>query len=93
VNTMDEEKTTVPAMEQQGRRRGINIIYSPILKRNPKAKPLALALLAAAAEQGANLNELRYACEFAIDACESVMRSVPTITQIEGEAKAALDSI
>lgn len=63
-------------------------IYTPIAKRYPKAKPLALALITAAAEQGASIEELRYACEFAIDACEKGRNaSVPTISLFSCEAK------
>lgn len=44
-------------------------LYTPIVMRYPKAKPLALSLIAAAAEQGASIEELERACELAKHLC------------------------
>lgn len=69
-------------------------LYTPIAKRYPKAKPLAMSLITAAAEQGASIEELRYACKLAMDACEKGRdTSVPAISLFSSEAKAALERI
>ena len=69
-------------------------LYTPIVKRYPKAKPLAMSLITAAAEQGASIEELRYACKLAMDACEKGRDiSVPAISLFSSEAKAALERI
>lgn len=63
----------------------------PILARNPKAKPLALTLIAAAAEQGASAEELRIACDLAIRAYEEARdNSAVPLSAFQGEAEAAL---
>jgi len=45
-------------------------MLKPVFEKYPKAKPLALALIAAAAEQGANAKELKIACDVAINSYE-----------------------
>lgn len=69
-------------------------IYTPILKTNPKAKPLAQTLIIAAAEQGANLEELRIACDLAVRAYQTAQdKSATPLSVLKREAEAALDGI
>lgn len=69
-------------------------IYTPILKANPKAKPLAQSLIAAAAEQGASLEELRIACDLAVRAYQTARdKSAAPLSVLKREAEAALDGI
>lgn len=70
-------------------------IYTPILKANPKAKPLAQTLIAAAAEQGANMEELRVACDLAQRAYRKARDESVTklTTPLKGKAEAALERI
>lgn len=68
-------------------------LYTPILNKNPKAKPLAQSLIAAAAEQGACLEDLRIACQLAMDAYQKAMdQSGVVLSGFESQAKAALES-
>ena len=69
-------------------------IYTPLIEMNPKAKPLAQTLIAAAAEQGANAEDLELACKLAVMAYRKARAnsSVP-LAMFESEVKAALDSI
>lgn len=69
-------------------------IYTPILKTNPKAKPLAQTLIAAAAEQGASLEELQIACELAVRAYQTAQdKSAMLLSVLKREAETALDGI
>ena len=69
-------------------------IYTPALEMNPKAKPLARTLIAAAAEQGASMEELRLACELAVRACQTARdKSAAPLSVLKREAETALDSI
>lgn len=69
-------------------------ICTPVLEMNPKAKPLARALIAAAAEQGVSMEELRLACELAVSACQTARdKSAAPLSELKREAEAALDSI
>ena len=70
------------------------VMLSPLLREHPKAKPLAMALIAAAAEQGASTEDLRIACELAQGAYREAMdNSRFPVTQFESDAKAALERI
>ena len=67
-------------------------IYTPLAARLPKAKPLALSLVQAAAEQGACLEELELACDMACKAYRKALdRSGVMLTEFEGDAKSALE--
>ena len=67
-------------------------IYTPILQRNPNAKPLARALIAAAAEQGASPEEFRIACDLAIQVFQAAAAdSITTVSLLKGKAEAALE--
>lgn len=69
-------------------------IYTPILKTNPKAKPLAQTLIVAAAEQGASLEELQIACELAVRAYQTAQdKSAMLLSVLKREAETALDGI
>ena len=70
------------------------VMLIPLLREHPKAKPLAMALIAAAAEQGASTEDLRIACELAQGAYREAMdNSRFPVTQFESDAKAALERI
>lgn len=63
-------------------------------KAHPKAKPLAMALVEAAARQGASAKELRLACVMAQEAYRLAMdNSRVPVTEFERDAKAALERI
>ncbi len=67
-------------------------VYTPLIKRYPKVKPLARTLIEAAAEQGANTEELKLACDMAQEAYRSAMdQSAVLLSKFEGEAKTSLD--
>ena len=70
-------------------------IYTPILKANPKAKPLARTLIAAAAEQEVSVDELRIACDLAQRAYQKARDESVTklTTPLKGKAEAALERI
>ena len=70
------------------------ILMSPMSKAHPKAKPLAMALVEAAARQGASAEELRLACVMAQEAYRLALdcSRVP-VTEFERGAKAALERI
>lgn len=69
-------------------------IYTPALEMNPKAKPLARTLIAAAAEQGASMEELQLACELAVSACQTARdKSAAPLSILKREAEAALDGV
>ena len=68
--------------------------YTPILKANPKAKPLARTLIAAAAEQEASMEELRIACDLAVRACQIARdASAAPLPTLKCEAESALERI
>ena len=68
------------------------VMLIPLLREHPKAKPLAMALIAAAAEQGASTEDLRIACEQGAYR-EAMDNSRFPVTQFESDAKAALERI
>jgi len=69
-------------------------IFAPLIAKYPKAKPLAVALVEAAAKQGASVREFEIAFELVKNAyLNPVERCKPSIAQIEGEMKAALESL
>ncbi len=69
----------------------MNAIYAPLIRKYPKAKPLAQTLVAAAAAQGASARELEIACKLAMEAYEFAMdHSGVSLTQFQSEAEAAL---
>ncbi len=69
-------------------------IYTPILRKNPKAKPLAKTLVAEAAQQGASAEELRIACDLAMMAYEEARdNSTVPLFAFRSKAEAALDSM
>lgn len=69
-------------------------IYKPLAERLPKAKPLALTLVQAAAEQGACLEELKLACDMAINAYRKALdRSGIALTEFKSEAKTTIEGI
>lgn len=67
--------------------------YTPLLKENPKAKPLAQTLIAAAAEQGACMEELRLACNLAQQAYQLARDESVTklAAPLKSKAEAALE--
>ena len=71
-----------------------DILLSPLAATCQKAKPLALTLVEAAAEQGANMEELRTACTLATEAYRKAMdNSRIPVTEFERDAKATLERI
>lgn len=69
-------------------------MYTPLLEDAPKAKPLARSLIAAAAEQGAKLEDLQLACDLALKAYKKAMdQSCVELSKFERDAQAALDGI
>ena len=69
-------------------------LYRPLAAAHQSIRPLAAALVKAAAEQGATLEELRIAAAMALDAYSEAMdRSTIPLAEFESEAEAALDSI
>lgn len=69
-------------------------IYGPLVRVYPKAKPLARALIEAAAEQGAGEKEIEVACELALGAYkEAVAARRPSVAQLKSEMEAALESL
>lgn len=69
-------------------------IWRPVVKRTPKALPLARRLMEAAAEQGATLEDLRNAAKIAVAAYECAMDPALCSTrEFLGEAQAALDEL
>ena len=69
-------------------------IYGPLVGVYPNAKPLARALIEAAAEQGAGARELELACELVLAAYHKAADAHrPSVTQLKGEMEAALESI
>lgn len=68
-------------------------MFAPLIANYPKAKPLAAALVEAAAEQGAGAKELEVACELALAAYRKSAEAYrPSVAQVKGEVKAALES-
>ena len=72
----------------------LSLMERPLIEDNPKAKPLALALLAAAEEQGASPEDIRIAGEIAysltlraVDRCELLK------PEIFRDAKSAFESL
>ena len=71
-----------------------SILMSPMAKAHPKAKSLAMALVEAAARQGASAEELRLACVMAQEAYRLAMdNSRVPVTEFERDAKVALERI
>lgn len=69
-------------------------LYRPLFMVYKNVRPLALSIIKAAAGQGATLEELRIAADVAVSVCENQQRgSTVLLAELEGEAKAALDSI
>lgn len=66
----------------------------PLIKMNPKAKPLALTLIAAAAEQGASFKDFMLACDIAKWAYERALNtSTVVLSEFQGEVEATLNSL
>lgn len=69
-------------------------IYTPVVQKLPKARPLAMALIEAASEQGANMEEFETACSLALQAVSVAANElVPVISHFKSNAEAALDRI
>ena len=71
-----------------------DILFAPLARTQPNAKPLAMTLVEAAAKQGASMEELSTACVLAQKAYQKAMdRSRIAVTEFESDAKAALERI
>lgn len=68
--------------------------YKPILMMYPKAKPLAQTLIAAAAEQGASMNELELACKLALEAYrEALDNTNASLAEFQSKAESSIDGL
>lgn len=69
-------------------------LMTPLVKRMPKAKPLAQTLVRAAAEQGVCMEELVLACDLACEAYQKALdRSDIPLTEFQSEAEAAIEGV
>ena len=63
-------------------------IYEPIDRKYPKVKPLAQALVQAAAEQGATMEEFELACERIKGEFERKASGI-LVSELQGDGEAA----
>lgn len=71
-----------------------SITLRPLCGRYPKARPFAMTLIKAAAEQGVSAEELSVACELATRAYEEARdNSKVSLAEFESKAVAALESL
>ena len=68
------------------------MLYAPLIKEMPNAKPLAQTLIEAAAAQGANEDELDLACELAKEAYH-LARKMSSLSELEQAATLKLETM
>ena len=72
----------------------VDVVVKPVLKRNPKVKPLVAAILAEAARQGATVWEFEKACDLAKEMIHNeIAVSSMVINEFASSAQAALDTL